>query len=143
VLCRHLAALARSGHDANEFHRLIRQGAAIVVDDAAFHGRRPGRKWKLDSAWLFRRAYLEERACAAIAAETATPARSVVEMVRRLSNRLERRLLIALALPAAVAAAVLAGQVREGIRERVLEALRVFAAGEAGESPEAGDEASP
>jgi hypothetical protein len=110
-----------------EFLRLIRQGCAMLVDDRAFRGRRRGRKWRLDPAWLFRRAYLEERKCRAIAAETGCPTRCVIEMLRRLSDRLQSLLLVALAVPPTVVAAIVArNPIPERIREDILGAVQAY-----------------
>ncbi len=122
-----------------EFLRLIRQGCAIVVDDHVFHGRRRGRRWTLDPAWIFRRAYLEERECSAIAAEAGHATLNVVETLRRLSNRLESRLLAALSLPPEVASAILAeAPISESVREDIIESLRCLVATKDNESRDTG-----
>jgi len=113
----------------------------MLVGDGVLEEHRRGRRWTLPPAWLFRQAYLELRACRAIAAEKSRPVQRVVETIRRLSDRLERRLLVALALPPDVVAAITrSAPVGERVREEVLEALRAFVGREA---PPDGEGASP
>lgn len=136
ILCPRLAAIAHQGPRVVEFLRLIRQGCAMLVDDRAFRGRRRGRKWKLDPAWLFRRAYLEERECRAIAAETGYPTLCIIEMLRRLSDRLQVLLLVVLAVPPAVVAAIVAGNpIPERVRDNIIEAVHAYVHGKETENP--------
>jgi hypothetical protein len=130
TLCERLDAVAHQGLRVAAFQTMIRRACAILVDARPFRGRRRGRRWTLDPGWLFRRAYVEDAGCGAIAGETDHPARCVVEILRRLANRLERRLLVTLALPPDLVATIVArAPVGERDRERVLDALQAFVAG--------------